>query len=257
VTLPQHLLFLSCAAIAGYIQNLTGFAFGLILLGLVGLLGVASITDVANVVGVLTLVNAAVLFATTRPRFEAGILWPTLMASLVGVGAGGLLVNWLSSSLVLTLTLLLGLTIIGCAIMLARTATALARRSSTTSFIATGAISGVLGGLFSTAGPPLVYHLYRQPIPLRAIRDTLVAIFAANAVLRLCMMVPTGHVSRTAVMLSLETVPLVLLQTYWMARHPSRLQPAMVKRIVCVLLALALVGVSLTVTSLGAMHIFE
>jgi uncharacterized membrane protein YfcA len=139
--------------------------------------------------------------------------------------------------------------------MLARTAQAQLQRSSTTSFMAVGAVSGVLGGLFSTAGPPLVYHLYRQPLPLRAIRDTLVAIFAANAVLRLGMMLPTGHVSSNALLLSLETVPLVLLQTWWMARHPSRLQPATVKRIVCVLLAL--VGLGLVASSLRTLGIFK
>ncbi|BDT68635.1 putative sulfite/organosulfonate exporter TauE [Comamonadaceae bacterium OS-1] len=255
MTLPQHLLFLLCAATAGYVQNLTGFAFGLVLLGLVGLLGVASIADVANVVSVLTLVNAIVLFCATRPKLEARILLPTMAASQVGVVAGVLLVNWLSSGLVVVLSLLLGLTIIACAGLLARTAQAQAQRSSATSFMAVGAVSGVLGGMFSTAGPPLVYHLYRQPLPLRAIRDTLVAIFAANAVLRLGMMLPAGHVSSNALLLSLETVPLVLLQTGWMARHPSRLQPATVKRIVCVLLAL--VGFSLVATSLHTLHIFR
>nr|WP_315186683.1 TSUP family transporter [uncultured Albidiferax sp.] len=255
MTLSQHLLFLLCAATAGYVQNLTGFAFGLVLLGLVGLLGVASIADVANVVSVLTLVNAVVLFCATRPKFETRILLPTLAASQVGVVAGVLLVNWLSSGLVVVLSLLLGLTIIACASMLARTAQALAQRSSAASFMAVGAVSGVLGGLFSTAGPPLVYHLYRQPLPLRAIRDTLVAVFAANAVLRLGMMLPTGHVSRNALLLSLETVPLVLLQTWWMAHHPSRLQPATVKRIVCLLLAL--VGLGLVASSLRTLGIFK
>ena len=255
MTLSQHLLFLLCAAIAGYVQNLTGFAFGLVLLGLVGLLGVASIADVANVVSLLTLVNAAVLLYATRPKFETRILLPTLAASQVGVVAGALLVNWLSSGLVVALSLLLGLTIVACAALLARTAQALAQRSSTTSFVAVGVVSGVLGGLFSTAGPPLVYHLYRQPLPQRTIRDTLVAVFAANAVLRLGMMLPTGHVSSNALLLSLETVPLVLLQTWWMARHPPGLKPASVKRIVCLLLAL--VGLGLVASSLHTLGIFK
>lgn len=249
----QHLLFLLCVVIAGYVQNLTGFAFGLVLLGLVGLGRIASIADVANVVSLLTLVNAAMLFGATRPQFEWRVLGPLLAASQLGVVAGVCLLSWLGGGLVMALSLLLGLTIIGCAGMLTRSASALARPSSRMSFVAFGAASGVLGGLFSTAGPPLVYHLYRQPMPARAIRDTLVAVFAANALLRLAIMLPTGRVSTTALTLSAETLPLVLLQTWWMARHPSRLRLATVKRLACALMAV--VGVGLVISSSRSLHL--
>lgn len=243
----QHVLFLLSVGIAGYVQNLTGFAFGLVLLGLVGLTHAASIPDVANVVGMLTLVNAAMLFAAVRPRFETRVLGPTLAASLIGVLGGVWLLNWLSHGLLVVMTLLLGLTIIGCAATLARPASALARLSSPASFAAFGAASGVLGGVFSTAGPPLVYHLYRQPMPLPAIRETLVAVFAANALLRLALLLPSGHVSANAMLLSLETVPLVLVQTWWMARNPPGIRPSTAKRLACLLMAL--VGIGLVLSS--------
>lgn len=249
----QHAIFLLCVAIAGYIQNLTGFAFGLVLLGLASLAGAASIADVANVVSLLTLVNAAVLFGATRPRFEAQMLWPTLAASLAGVVAGVLLLNWLSSTWVVALSLLLGLTIVAFASLLVRANSTLQQRSSSASFAAVGAVSGVLGGLFSTAGPPLVYHLYRQPIEPRTIRDTLVAVFAANAMLRLAIMLPSGHVSPNALLLTLETVPVVLLQTWWMARHPSSVRPVTVKRLACVLMVA--VGTSLVASSLHTLQL--
>lgn len=234
----QHLLFLLCVAVAGYVQNLTGFALGLILLGLTGLLGVATIADVANVVGVLTLVHAVVLLRRSRPGLNARLLGPTLVASLVGVVAGGLLLQWLSSAWVAALSVLLGATIVACATLLALRGAARSHPSSLGSFVAVGAVSGVLGGLFSTAGPPLAYHLYRQPLPLTTIRDTLVIVFATNALLRLGMMVPTGHVSLQAWWLCVEAVPVVLLQTAWMTRHPSQLKPEQVKRVVCLLLVL-------------------
>ncbi len=253
MALQQHAIFLLCVAVAGYIQNLTGFAFGLVLLGLASLLGAASIPDVANVVSLLTLVNAAMLFRAVRPRFEAQILWPTLAGSLAGVVAGVLLLTWLSGTLVVVLSLLLGLTIVTFASLLVRANSTLGQRSSGASFVAVGAVSGVLGGLFSTAGPPLVYHLYRQPMELRAIRETLVAVFAANAVLRLAVMLPSGHVSLNALLLALETVPLVLLQTWWMAHHPSGLRPVTVKRLACLLMVA--VGSSLVVSSLHTIHL--
>lgn len=51
-----------------------------------------------------------------------------------------------------------------------------------------------MGGLFSTAGPPLVYHLYRQPLPVAVIRETLVAVFGINAVLRLALVAGSGNI---------------------------------------------------------------
>ena len=59
---------------------------------------------------------------------------------------------------------------------------------------------------------------------------------------RLGLMVPTGHVSPQAWLLSLEAIPVVLLQTAWMKRHPPQLKPDHVRRVVCGLLALVGAG---------------
>ena len=57
----HHLLYFAFVALASYVQNLTGFAFGLILLGLAGLWNVGSLPDVSNAVSVVALVNVAML----------------------------------------------------------------------------------------------------------------------------------------------------------------------------------------------------
>lgn len=251
MTLTQHLAFLSCAVVAGYVQNLTGFAFSLILLGMVGLLAIAPITDVANVCSILTLVNAAVFLHTARPQFEIRVLGPTLLASLTGVVIGVLLLNWLDDTVVHILSMLLGITIIACAAILVLNRAALAKQSPTSSFIAFGTLSGVLGGLFSTSGPPLVHHFYRQPIAHPRILEALIAVFAANSLLRLAMMLHAGRFSANAIYLSLEIVPLILLQTYWIARHPSRLPVATVRLIASALLVL--IGLGLVLSSALAM----
>lgn len=245
MTLAQHALFLLCVALACCVQNLTGFAFGLVLLGLAGLLSLASTTDVANVVSVLALLNALMLFRTSRPVFERRVMVPTLGTSLLGVVAGVLLLNWLSDNVVVVLSLLLGLTIAGCALILVQDAAVRAQRSPGWTFAAAGLVSGLLGGLFSTAGPPLVYHFYRQPMALPAIRDALVGVFAVNGVLRLAMMVAGGRFSVSAVWLCVEAAPLVLLLTRWMARRPPPLQPRTVRRVVSVLLLLVSAGLVL------------
>ena len=85
----QHVLFLACVALATYAQTMTGFAFGLVLLGLSGVFQLASVSDVANVVSVLSLVNAVVTLARAKPQVNWRLMAPALASSLVGVGAGG------------------------------------------------------------------------------------------------------------------------------------------------------------------------
>jgi uncharacterized protein len=230
-------IFLLCVTLACYIQNLTGFAFGLVLLGLTGVLHLGNIPDMTNVVSVLVLVNAVVLFSSQRPSFERAVLAPTLLMSLVGVLLGALLLNWLSDNILVALRLLLGLTILACAGVLLLPASALKQRSGTASFAGFGLLGGLLGGLFSTAGPPLVFHFYRQPFAPRQIREALVLIFAVNAVLRLSLMVADGRVALNVLWLSLLAAPVVLVQTRWMAGRPPRWDAATVKRIVAGLLA--------------------
>ena len=106
MSISQHLLFLACVALATYAQTMTGFAFGLVLLGLSGVFQLASVSEVANVVSVLSLVNAAVTLARAKPQVNWSLMGPAMTASLVGVGVGVAVLTWISGS---TTVLLLSL----------------------------------------------------------------------------------------------------------------------------------------------------
>ncbi len=245
MTLTQHLLFLASVALACYVQNLTGFAFGLVLLGLAALTQVAPLPTLTHVVSVLVLVNAASLFWKRRPQFAPGVMGPTLAASLLGVGLGVALLSLLSRGWLPALQGLLALTIlIASADLLVRPAPA-AQLASRRRFAGFGLLSGLLGGLFSTAGPPLVYHFYRQPLPLERIRDALVTVFAVNAVLRLGLFGASGQLDAQVLWLSLEALPLVWLITHVMAGRPPPASPTTVRHLVCLLL----VGVALSLAA--------
>ena len=230
------LLFLACAALATFVQTLTGFAMGLVLLGLVGAFHVVGLPDAANVSSVLSIANAWIVLRGPNGMFDRQAWRDTLTGSLVGVVVGVLLLHWLSGSVVSVLRVLLGLTILGCAAMLVVHTRPLPERSSRRSFTGIGLISGLMSGLFSAAGPPLVYQFYRQPMALATIRQTLSAVFACNALLRITMTVSTGQFSLHALWLSLATLPLVLGLTAWLSRHPPKWSPQVVRKLVCVLL---------------------
>ncbi|MCD0503270.1 TSUP family transporter [Bordetella petrii] len=248
MTWVDHLLFMGCVALATYAQTMTGFAFGLVLLGLTGLFALAPLPDVSNVVSMLTLVNALVALGRAHSHLSWSLIRPPLIGSLAGVVLGVLALEWISGSAALLLRWLLGLTILACAILLVTRTRPLARVSSRLSFILFGGISGVLGGLFSSAGPPMVYHLYRQPLPLPLVRNTLLVLFSANAVVRLTLVAGHGSLNASSLWLSLEAFPIVVGLTWLVRRYVSAHSVQTVKKLVFVLLLLAGLGLLIPAT---------
>ena len=234
--------FLLCVALATCAQSLTGFALALILLGLAGLFELAPLPDVANVATVLSLASAAIALRGTHKSLEWPMLRATTTGTLFGVAAGVALLAWLNANVVVVLRLLLGVVVIACAVIVLRRAEPLAQRSSKASFGAFGLLSGLLGGLFSASGPPLVYQFYRQPMALDALRDTLVATLAIGALLRLVLVVGSGQFSARSLMLCLMAAPLAMAITWWLKRHPPAWPRGAVLKLVCALLVFTGVG---------------
>mgnify|MGYP003336280863 CR=1 FL=1 len=161
------------------------FALALILLGLVGATNLLPLTDAVNV-STLTGFCTAWLFLWRRRTFHVErVLLPTLIASAAGVLVGTLLLGWLAGPAYQVLRLVLGLSIVACALSLWRAAHALPSMSSPKVFGFTGGIAGLLGGMFSAGGPPLVYLLYRQPKPQGWAREQLMVFFSFSTTSRM------------------------------------------------------------------------
>ncbi len=237
------LAFLVLAGAAAYAQTLTGFAFGLITMGGVGLTGLLSLPDAAMIVSVLTLVNATQMLM----KGWRDVAWRefviVMAASIPMLFVGYWLLEWLAGTRADLLRLILGLVIIVSSLQLARKLEPLAKQSSDGSFLFFGAIAGVMGGMFSTAGPPLVYHFYRQPMPLVKIRETLVTVFALNAVFRIGLVIASGDLPAASTLSGLLAIPAIMGATYAARRWPPPISPATMRRIVFVLLFLS--GLSL------------
>ena len=247
----QLAAFLLCVAVATFAQRITGFALALILLGLTSLFELAALPDVANVATVLSLASAAIALRGTRESLDWTILRTTITGSVFGYGVGVALMAWLSANVVVLLRLLLGVVVIACAVVVLVRTQPLAQRSSRWSFRGFGLVSGVLGGLFSASGPPLVYQYYRQPLDLDTVRDTLVATLAAGSLIRLAMVVPSGQFSARSLLLCALSVPVVMGITWWLRRHPPAWRRETVLKIVCALLVIT--GVGLVVPAVHAL----
>ncbi|MEI2415677.1 sulfite exporter TauE/SafE family protein [Orrella sp. JC864] len=242
MSLLDHVIFLLCVALATGAQTLTGFAFGLVLLGLTSVLAIAPLVEVTNVISILVLANLAALFARRRPVLAKPQLLPAVAASLLCVPLGVWLLHRFSADAAMALQMLLGATILGCALLLGARSRPFAQVSGAGPFAAVGALSGVLGGLFSASGPPIVYLFYRQPLPLDTIRHSLVVLFAANSLWRLLLMVKDGAFTLTTVWMSLQAIPVVIATTWLVQRYGPIQSVRLVRRLVLLLLAAAGLG---------------
>jgi hypothetical protein len=248
----HHLLFAVCVATATFTQSLTGFAFGLVLLGLVAVFHLAPLPVAANVVTLMVLANAALLVRRV-PALPRSLLLPSYGSSLAGVAIGACLLAWLSDNAIGTVRFALGAAILACSVLLVVQMKPRAKLASTGSFVFFGCISGVMGGVFASAGPPMVFQLYRQPLDRIVVRDTLVLLFAVNAVLRLVIVLAQRRFDAASMALSVEALPVVLVVTWLARQYPPNWSPTAVRRVVFVLLTIA--GASLVapaVTGTGA-----
>jgi uncharacterized membrane protein YfcA len=235
--------FLLLTGFAAYVQTLTGFALGLITMGGVGLTGLVSLPDAAILVSILTLVNATQMLLKGWRDVDWRRFGLVLIASWPCVLIGFLLLGWLAESRVDLLRLALGVVIIASSLQLARRPEPLGQPSGSASFLFFGSIAGLMGGMFSTSGPPLIYHFFRQPLPLVVVRETLVTIFALNALFRTGLVVATDQIPAASTLSGLLAIPVVMAATHLARRHPPPVSQATMRRVVFALLFLS--GVSL------------
>ncbi len=115
-------------------------------------------------------------------------------------------------------------------------------------FFVCGGFAGILGGLFATAGPPISYLMYRQPVSLNVIRASLLGIFVFSCLSRIGITTLAGQVTMEMIWLSAFGLPCVFITTLLAKRYPPNVSPETIKRVAMVLLLLS--GVSLALKAM-------
>ena len=103
----QIVFFMALVGLASFCQNLTGFAFGLIFVGVAGATGLMNIADAANVACLLSIINGVSYMRAYRFEADWALLKPMLISSVLGVIGGVLLLHWLSGNTLNGLRMLL------------------------------------------------------------------------------------------------------------------------------------------------------
>ena len=228
--------FIALAALAAYVQTITGFAFGLILMAGVALLDVMSLPDAAAVVSALTLVNAATML-TRGWRHIAWREWRLCVVSSVPtIFVGVAMLNWLAAGHIDLLRLILAAVIALASLSVLKSPRPEASPPRGWTYALAGVVSGLMSGLFSAGGPPLVFRFYTSPLTIVTIRETLVSIYALNAVIRLGAVFGSSHPPPASAWWGLLAFPVVMATTAAARRWPPPLPPATLRLAVVVLL---------------------
>ena len=237
-------------AAATYFQTVTGFGLGMIVMGATSGMNLLPVATVAAIVSLVTLANSAVAL----PGRMHGIDWRAARAATLGslpaIVGGVLLLEYLSSAAAGVLQLILGIVIVQGSVGFALRPVQLDERSSDISFAASGFFSGLSGGLFGVAGPPLIFQFYRQPMDPVAVRNILLLLFTITSAARSLYLGVQGRLDAQIWTLFAVAVPVVALATAIGRRYPPPLAARTMRRLVFMLLMA--IGAYLVMSALPA-----
>jgi len=201
------------SAVLGFAQMvyvMFGFGAGLIAVGTLA----AILPDIQDVVVLLLLVSfpseMIVVFTSWRT-----IRWKGITRILVGVAIGIPLGTWLlglGETLVVLAVLAVVLVLVGTGLV------ALPRHRAITwpawAEPPLGLVSGVLGGLYGTGGPPLIFYFQLRRVEKAAFRAHLMAIFLALTIVRLPSYAFSGLITEQRILSALAVAPAVLVGAF-------------------------------------------
>lgn len=191
MTAGELALVVAALTLAGFLQGLSGFGFGLTAMALVPLvLDLRETQAVVTVVNLLVcVVNAAALWRHFEWRAVAGLL----LGAWLGVPLGFFLLTRLPAEHVRQC---LGAVL--CAMVLFDGL--LGRRAwryPIWTQPAIGLASGALGGAFNIGGPPLVAYMYSQPWTKQRIVASLSVIFLTSGIIRTGLLAGSNYLTPT------------------------------------------------------------
>lgn len=232
------LVFLGAAVAGSYVQAVTGFAMGMIVIAVVGATGLVALPALTAAVSLISLLNVAVSLRGHTGSVQRSLVVWMAVGQIPATAAGVVLLDVLDRELQWLLQLLLGgFLTLGSLSMLLRPAPA-KEVSRPVACVLAGAAGGLIGGLFAASGPVIGWFNYRQPLPLPVIRATLLTTFALSTGSRTVAVGLGGGLTGEVMLLALSAAPLVLAGAWLGREKPPPLRDETLKRLVFGLLLL-------------------
>ena len=142
MTLETMLPFIAILAVATYVQTVTGFALGMIVMGAVTIFGLVPIAFTSVIISTVTLFNCLFVLKGEFRTFDYSLAAKTCIGIFPGLFIGLILLDYMSSSFGESLQLLLGLTIIIAGLLIILKPEPLNKKSQGWAFSLSGAASG-------------------------------------------------------------------------------------------------------------------
>lgn len=239
-------LFLMLVMLGAYVQTITGFAMGLLIMGGVTILNLAPIAFSAAVVSVLSLLNATLALRYSLKHINWKLVGYICAGLLPGLIIGYLVLGLLSDSAYIWLRRILGGVIIVAGVLLTLKPAPWKQQSGAIPASFTGIAGGIIGGMFSTGGAPIAFFMYRQPVEFNVVRATLLSVFVVTTFTRTVVVAVNGELTQDILAVSAIGIPLVLVTTV-LARKlsPASADPTVRKSVFVLLI---LIGISLLLT---------
>ncbi len=228
--------FLTVVFIGSYVQAVAGFAMAMLIVAVAGGLRLVELPTLAAVISLLTILNVVLaLRGQTRHIHRRLFTWLAL-GQVPAIFFGLTLMQWLDSNTLWVLELCLGLFITVGGLSMYLKPHPWPQVSGRLKAWFTGVCGGLVGGMFSASGPVLGWFAYNQPLPIAAIRSTLLACFFMTTTTRTVLVGVGGGLTAEVLTLAATGLPVVIVGT-WLGRNlPPPVAEATIKRAAYILL---------------------
>lgn len=230
------LVLLAVTALGSYVQSVTGFAMGMLIMAVTARGGLVAVPVITAVVSLLSLVNIVLALRGHGRHLARGLFRHMALGMVPGIAAGVWLLERLDERSTWILELLLGTFIVAGSLSMMIRPRPRPRLSPAWAQLGAGIGGGVLGGLFAASGPVIGWFTYRQPRTVAEIRTTLLATFALSTTFRTLAVGWAGGLTREVWIMFLAALPMVLLGTWAGRSFPPALSETALKRVAFALL---------------------
>ena len=230
---PQLAIACVVLALAQCVYVLFGFGAGLITVGTLALV----FPEIQDVVVLLMLVSLPAEVFVVVKSFKhinwRGVAW-LLLGVAVGVPLGAVVLRLGNATWILAL---LGVFLLVVGITFLRLPDGRSIRWPTWVAPPVGLVSGVLGGMFGTGGPPLIVYYQLAGVEKASFRGNLMAIFAVVTLVRLVSYSVGGLITEPRLWSALFVVPAVAVGAWLGHRAHVEIREATFRKLVSVFLA--------------------
>mgnify|MGYP000844125316 CR=1 FL=1 len=234
--LPTLSVFLLIVAFAAMAQTITGFAMGLIIVAATAALDLMSILEVTAIISIISMTNTYLVLRQSRRGINTRLLLFISMGLLPSLAAGFIFLDQFGHRFDPLLKTGLGLMVMTAGLFMMLKPGQWRRPSSNPAAVCVGFLGGFFGGLYSAAGAPIAYFLYRQPETIATIRLTLLAVFFLSTFSRAIMGAFSGHFTQPVLLQTALALPLVILISIGLQGQLARIPDQWVRRLVFIIL---------------------